>query len=62
MLLLKEHFQLDAMNVTKFILKLAFNAVYKSYAGQLYRSASPEAGNCCASLRAKSTVDFINIF
>lgn len=59
---LKERFKQYAISVARFVLKLPYNVVNKNYADQLNRSASSAAANYRASLRAKSTADFINKF
>ena len=59
---LKERFRQYAINVARFVLKLPYNLVNKNYADQLNRSASSAAANYRASLRAKSTADFIDKF
>ena len=57
---LKERFKQYAINVAFLVLKLPYNIVNKNYSDQLNRSASGAAANYSASLRAKSTPDFIN--
>ena len=57
---LKERFKQYAIKVAFFVLKLPYNVVNKNYADQLNRSASGAAANYAASLRAKSTSDFLN--
>ncbi len=57
---LKERFKQYAINVAFFVLKLPYNVVNKNYSDQLNRSASGAAANYSASLRAKSTPDFLN--
>ena len=59
---LRERFKQYAIVVARFVLKLPYNVVNKNYADQLNRSASSSAGNYSASLRAKSSADFINKF
>ena len=59
---LKERFKQYAISVARFVLKLPYNVVNKNYADQLNRSASSAAANYRASLRAKSTADFIYKF
>ena len=57
---LRERFKQYAIVVARFVLKLPYNVVNKNYADQLNRSASSSAANYSASLRAKSSADFIN--
>ncbi len=59
---LRERFKQYAIVVARFVLKLPYNVVNKNYADQLNRSASSSAANYSASLRAKSSADFINKF
>ena len=59
---LRERFKQYAIVVARFVLKLPYNVVNKNYADQLNRSASSSAANSSASLRAKSSADFINKF
>jgi four helix bundle protein len=57
---LRDRFRRYAIAVARFVLKLPFNTVNKNYGNQLTRSASSAAANYSASIRAKSTADFIN--
>ena len=57
---LKERFKQYAIKIAFFVLKLPYNIVNKNYSDQLNRSASGAAANYSASLRAKSTRDFLN--
>ncbi len=57
---LKERFKQYAIQVAFLVLKLRYNVVNKNYSDQLNRSASGAAANHSASLRAKSTADFLN--
>lgn len=59
---LKERFKQYAITTAFFVLKLPYNVVNKNYSDQLNRSASGAAANYSASLRAKSTADFLNKF
>lgn len=59
---LKERFKQYAIKTAFFVLKLPYNVVNKNYSDQLNRSASGAAANYSASLRAKSTADFLNKF
>ena len=59
---LRERFKQYAIVVARFVLKLPYNVVNKNYVDQLNRSASSSAANYSASLRAKSSADFINKF
>ena len=59
---LKERFKQYAIKIAFFALKLPYNIINKNYADQLKRSASSEVGNYRASLRAKSSTDFIYKF
>ena len=59
---LRERFKQYAIVVARCVLKLPYNVVNKNYADQLNRSASSSAANYSASLRAKSSADFINKF
>lgn len=57
---LKERFKQFAIAVARFSLKLPYTIINKNYIHQLSRSSSSAAANYSASLRAKSTADFIN--
>lgn len=59
---LKERFKQYAIAVARFVLKLPYNTVNKTYSDQLNRAASSAAANYRAALRAKSRPDFINKF
>lgn len=59
---LRERFKQYAIAVARFVLMMPYNTVNKNYADQINRSASSAAANYSASLRAKSSADFINKF
>ena len=49
-----------AVNTGKLCLKLPYNAVNKTYIGQIVRSSSSSSANYRAACRGKSKADFVN--
>ena len=57
---LKQRTKKFAIDSARLVLSLPFNVVNKNYSDQLNRAASSVGANYRATLRAKSTADFIN--
>ena len=57
---LKQRTKKFAIDSARLVLSLPYNVVNKNYSDQLNRAASSVGANYRATLRAKSTADFIN--